>query len=90
MAALVNSFAQQATISDALSGVAEPGTNLLSVELRENSHGEPAYFITYAVDARGRTDEEQAKILLKLLDKALNVLNDLNLPFFSYVDFLPK
>jgi hypothetical protein len=60
------------------------------VEFRENSHGEPALFVTYAVASNGRADEDQAKILLSLLDETLNLLGELDLSVFSYVNFQPK
>ena len=91
MSALAHPVPQQDTIREALGSISLPaGIALHSIEFRENSHGEPSWFITYAVASNGRTDEEQAKILVKLVDQTLHALDVLNLPFFQYVDFLPK
>jgi hypothetical protein len=91
MAALAHPIPQQDTIREALGSISlSAGIALHSLEFRENSHGEPSLFVTYAVASNGRTDEEQAKTLAKLVDQTLDVLNGLNLPFFQYVNFLPK
>jgi hypothetical protein len=91
MATLAQPIPQQDTIREALGTLTLPGgIALRSLEFRENSHGEPALFVTYSFASNGRTDEEQAKALLKLVDQTLRALDTLNLPFFQYVNFLPK
>jgi hypothetical protein len=89
MAALAQAAPQQQAIRDVLSSVRLPlGVALQSIEFRENSHGEPSWFITYAVAPSRLSDAQRAKELSGLIDQTLRALDRLNLPFFEYVDFV--
>lgn len=89
MAALAQITPQQEAIREALASLSLPeGVALQAVELRENSFGEPSWFIIYAVAPIHLSDEDRAKQLSDLIDDTLRALDRLDLPLFEYVDFV--
>ena len=90
MAALAQPASFTSLVKRALASVPlREGTSLHSVEWRNNSHGEPSIFVTYRTFPCGRTDEEEAGVLLRLVDDTLSAADKLDLPFFVYVEFQP-